>query len=269
MLTVAFAFCGIQCSGPAPIPTSGLQLWLKADAGVTLNGSKVSRWADQSGNGNNGVQLDAERQPLLVRDALNGKPVIRFDGTDDRLGLVGSKHMSQISLFMVFRMNPGGNEYDPIWIGDLDGDGSIWGVDLQSGYTGYSPDVINVFSGMNSAVEATAPRGAVFGLWHNINVVTNGFINNTTLRADGVDAQVSLAANNMSISVPLGNPTGTGVGGIAGGDALRPPFGRIASKCDVAEVILYDTVLSDSLRRSVEQYLAAKYGLPQMAGAVK
>jgi hypothetical protein len=111
----------------------------------------------------------------------------------------------------------------------------------------------------------------VIGLWHNINVVTNEVIGNTSLRVDGVGAHVSLDsnANNMSISVPIGNPTGTGVGGIAGADGVRPPFYRTAAKCDVAEVILYDTVLSDSLRRSVEQYLAAKYRLPQMVGAGK
>ena len=80
MLTIALAFCGIQCGGPVPITTAGLHLWLKADAGVTLNGSTVSKWADQSGNGNDAIQLALPRQPLLVKDGLNGKPTIRFDG---------------------------------------------------------------------------------------------------------------------------------------------------------------------------------------------
>ena len=34
------------------MPTGGLQLWLKADSGVTVSGSFVEGWADQSGNGN-------------------------------------------------------------------------------------------------------------------------------------------------------------------------------------------------------------------------
>src|SRR5581483_5512798 len=47
------------------IPTSGLQLWLKADAGITSNGNsgKVSYWADQSGNGNDATQSDSALQP--------------------------------------------------------------------------------------------------------------------------------------------------------------------------------------------------------------
>jgi len=37
-------------SGSSPIPTTGLGVWLRADAGITLNGSTISQWADQSGN---------------------------------------------------------------------------------------------------------------------------------------------------------------------------------------------------------------------------
>lgn len=270
MLIVALAFCGIQCGGPAPIPTAGLQLWLKADAGVTLNGSNVSKWADQSGNNNDAIEQDGDRQPLLVMDGLNGMPTIRFDGVNDRLGLTGSKLVSQISLFIVFKIDSGALDYVPVAFGDMDADGRVWGVYMQRGFAGYSSDTITIFAGFRGAVRAAAPRCAAFGMWHNISVVTNGVMWNTTLRANGVDAQVTHMHDiNMFISVPIGNPTGTGTGGIAGNDAARPPFTQIASKCDVAEVILYDTVLPDSLRTSVEQYLAAKYGLPQMAGAVK
>ncbi len=268
MLMVALALCGIQCGVPAPIPTADLQLWLKADAGVTLNGSKVSKWADQSGNSNDAIEQDGDRQPLLVANGLNGKPTIRFDGVNDRLGLTGSKLMSQISLFIVFKIDSGVLDYVPIAFGDMDADGRIWGL-YVTGDAGYSPDTIYVFGGFNRGARAIARGCAAFGLWHYISVVTNGVIWSTTLRVNGMDAKMSFDPIDMSLSVPIGNPTGTGTGGIAGGDALRPPFGRIASKCDIAEVILYDTVLSDLQRRSVEHYLAEKYGLPQMVGAGK
>ena len=266
MLTVALAFCAIQCSRQVPIPTDGLQLWLKADAGVTLNGSNVSKWADQSGNNNDAIERDGDRQPLLVRDGLNGKPTIRFDGINDRLGLTGSKHMSRINLFIVFKVDSGALDYAPVAFGDMDADGRVWGL-YEEGDAGYSPDTIYVFCGMNRGARAFARNCSAFGLWHYISVVTNGVTWSITLRVNGMDTKMRYDPINLSISVPIGNPTGTGTGGIAGGDALRPPFGRIASKCDVAEVILYDTVLPDSQRRSVEQYLAAKYALPQMVGA--
>jgi hypothetical protein len=194
----------------SPIPTTGLQLWLRADAGVTLKGSTVSRWADQSGNGNHATQLDHERRPLFVRAALNGNPALRFDGGDDRLGLTGTKRMSQISVFMVFQPHSGGDGCDPIIFGDIDADGQVWGVDMQSRFTGYSPDTINIYAGF---VQAVAPGCAAFDRWHIIDIITDRVIWNTTLRVNGVDAYVRRDYNNISISIPLGDSAGTGVGG--------------------------------------------------------
>jgi len=75
--------------------TNGLQLWLKADAGVTAGaGGKVTAWQDQSGKGNNASQSVADMSPLLVNDAINGKPVLRFDGVDDFLEVADSDSVS-------------------------------------------------------------------------------------------------------------------------------------------------------------------------------
>jgi len=264
---VLMSFLLLSCSSPSPIPTTGLQLWLKADAGVTLNGSTVSKWADQSGKGNDAIQPDLPRQPLLVKDGLNGKPTIRFDGLS-RLGLTGSKRMTQISLFIVFKMDSGTYvSHNLIDFGDIDAEGSVWGVNLQTSYTGFAQDIVNIFAGQYSEVRAVAPRCAAFGVWHSISVVTDRVMSTTTVRENAIDAQTTLPHNNLSISVPIGNPTGTG-GQIAGPDGTQPPPGRTAAKCDIAEVILYDRVLSDSLRRSVEQYLGMKYQLPP-TGEVK
>ena len=262
LLTSILALLSGGCGAPPPIPTTGLQLWLKADAGVALNGSTVSKWADQSGNGHDAIQLDSLHQPVLVKDGLNGKPTIRFGGLGNRLGLIGSKRMTQISLFIVFKMDSGTFVgHNLIEFRDIDAEGSEWGVNLQTSYTGFSPDIVNIFAGQYGEVRAVAPRCAAFGVWHSISAVTDRVMSTTTVRENGIDAQTTLPHNNLSISVPIGNPTGTG-GQIAGPDGTQPPPGRTAAKCDIAEVILYDRVLSDSLRRSVEQYLGMKYQLP-------
>jgi len=63
--------------------TTGLQLWLKADAGVTTNASGlVTAWADQSGNGNNAAPVNGNTtySPTYLLNSQNGLPTLRFPG---------------------------------------------------------------------------------------------------------------------------------------------------------------------------------------------
>jgi hypothetical protein len=60
---------------------NNLKLWLAADAGVTKDASgKVSAWASQVDPKISLAQNNAGSQPLLVADAANGLPALRFDG---------------------------------------------------------------------------------------------------------------------------------------------------------------------------------------------
>ena len=60
------------------IPTTGLSLWLKADVGVTLSGSNVTSWADQSANGNNFTP--ASGTAVKSNNIIGSNPAILFDG---------------------------------------------------------------------------------------------------------------------------------------------------------------------------------------------
>src|SRR5689334_21812525 len=74
--------------GPPPAlgVTSALQLWLKADAGVTKgDGDVVLSWNDQSGKGNNATSPGDTTAPVVAASAINSLPAIRFDGLDDEL----------------------------------------------------------------------------------------------------------------------------------------------------------------------------------------
>jgi hypothetical protein len=71
----------------APSSIAGLALWIRGDAGVTLDGSNnVTTWADQSGNGRDLTQGTAGKRPAGTAVTLNGLAVVRFDGSDDELG---------------------------------------------------------------------------------------------------------------------------------------------------------------------------------------
>ena len=62
--------------------TSGLQLWLNADVGVTTNVSgQVTAWADQSGLGNNATQPTPASSPTIAINSLNGHTTLRVIGS--------------------------------------------------------------------------------------------------------------------------------------------------------------------------------------------
>jgi hypothetical protein len=73
-----------------PTSLSGCVLWLRADLGVTLNGSTVSAWADQSSAGNHASQGTAANQPTYSATSGPGSTSgITFDGTADYLAANG------------------------------------------------------------------------------------------------------------------------------------------------------------------------------------
>jgi hypothetical protein len=61
--------------------------------GGTDNGF-ISKWYDQSGNGNDAINADASEQPLVVSAGTlvteNSKAAIEFDGVDDKLGFTSN-----------------------------------------------------------------------------------------------------------------------------------------------------------------------------------
>lgn len=63
-----------------PTDIAGGILWLRSDLGVTLAGSNVSAWADQSGQGNDAAQGTTADQPAYLASGWsNGLPSIYFD----------------------------------------------------------------------------------------------------------------------------------------------------------------------------------------------
>ena len=70
-------------------------MWLRSDLGVktTYSGGNevVSKWIDQSGNGNDFEQTTATKMPSYEYELSdNGKPFLSFDGTDDFMTCVNN-----------------------------------------------------------------------------------------------------------------------------------------------------------------------------------
>ena len=99
-----------QTAAPGGV-SGGLQLWLKADAGVTGSPS-VSAWNDQTGNNRHVIENTTAFQPTLVAAsaASNFNPSISFDGVNDNLVYKGVRFMPTSSSGTL--MGAGSNKLD-------------------------------------------------------------------------------------------------------------------------------------------------------------
>lgn len=70
---------------PATLFGADLKAWYKADVGVTLSGSAVTGWADQSGGGNNLSVPGGQTSPSFSPYGMGGNPAITFKAFTDSL----------------------------------------------------------------------------------------------------------------------------------------------------------------------------------------
>jgi len=83
-------------------------LLLQADKATADVDGNVTTWADQSGNANDATQSDVSMAPKLVANIINGKPVVRFDGSNDFLDVASSDSLNltgDVSAFFVVRFD--------------------------------------------------------------------------------------------------------------------------------------------------------------------
>ena len=85
------------------IPAQGLILWLRADAGVDVTGTTVTRWQDQSSGKHDAAPKEPGAGPQLSASAVHGHPAIAFGGTGDDLHLPDGfeEFASGLSMFVV------------------------------------------------------------------------------------------------------------------------------------------------------------------------
>ncbi len=85
----------LSVSGATYAAPSGTLVWYEGDNGTVLSGTRVASWADKSGNTNTAVAYSFG--PTYVTNALNGKPVLRFDLSSPATGftqMVSSKTLA-------------------------------------------------------------------------------------------------------------------------------------------------------------------------------
>lgn len=249
-------FTVLYPKSPAPtLPvTAGLQLWLRADASVTANGSGVvTRWADQSGLGNDAIATDPTHAPTLQLNSLNGLPTLRFNGSTEYLDVADSASIScltqDVTIITVVSYDNLTGGYRSCGVsktsGNLPAPFDLWcnagtGAGAPQFYLGNGvPAQYSVFGGFVAPQVGVGVYNVMGVSWGNGTV--DQYLNN----------------NNNGHYIYSDSPAD-------GGGPLR-----IGSRADLvtqlegnlAEVVIYQPALSDADRLNVVQYLAGKYAL--------
>jgi hypothetical protein len=258
---------------------SGLQLWLDASDSATLfdattGGSLVAadggvaRWEDKSGNSRHMTQGTAGSRPARKTAIQGGRDVLRFDGSNDFISVASSTatfsflHATNSTIFLVLDQNKSG--YAPL-ISTFDTGTANVGMQLDTGNGSGTADKVThrVGRGVSeSSVVFQTTGNAFLGAGFNvISVVTQPAnataANRSSIRRNGGTAATgnaatsapSSASSQYNLSLATDNYLGVG-----SGDATF-------SSMDIAELIIYDTALSDTDRAAVETYLLAKFGI--------
>ncbi len=230
----------------ASVPISdGLVLHLDANsiAGVS-DGNPISLWTDLSGVGNHATQTTAGIQPVYdaIAADFNGMPVIHFDGSDDWMTLPSTTvSVGSFTAFAVAKYDhTSSNQY--IMAGqDGGGDDRIrFAVDTSS------PVVFEYRAGTSAWRSITASADLqphIFGMTSDVE----GFWDGTSVGTSG----------NTSTE----NPTAFNLGSYNRGQ--KDFFAG-----DLAELIIYNRVLTSAEQNEVGVYLETKYGLDTSYAAV-
>lgn len=248
----------------APVDLAGCALWLRADKGITLNGSTVAAWANQGTLGGSVTQGTAASQPTYsAAGGPNGRPALTFDGGDWLTSDLAASswaflHGANSTIFVVWKT------------------------------TSANPNAY--FGLLSTASSGTADRGyALFyddrsGLSRNDRLIAN--FNNGGATVGGV-----LTANNAftaatwgvaetvfayqdagSDLIVLANGTSVGTSESAVATSASAPqgpleLGRLVNDAgsrligSIAEAIAFNRTLSAAERMIVRRYLGSRYAI--------
>jgi PKD domain/SprB repeat len=242
--TLLISACTLtQAQAPGGV-SSGLQVWLKGDAGTstTIDGQFLSYWNDQSGNGNNATQATGSAQPKYIKRALNGNPAMEGNnGTrylNVNLNSIDNNAFTVISV--VKRASSSANQY-------------FIGIQQASPSPGFHMGYVN----------NTTLRYANYGNTLNQTV---GAYSATTEGPRIVIGECNTSFNKGLTEVNNGVASSSSNGNIlhytqgAMGNIGRG-FGSSGFQGYISEVIVYNRTLTALEKRQIQTYLSIKYGL--------
>lgn len=225
-----------------PPQLSGCAVWLRSDIGITLaSNTNVTRWADQSGNGNDATQGTVVRQPGYNALQINGRPTVFFDassaGTEKWMQLTNSlAGLTASHVFLVHKL------VNALPVNGIHS--GLWNLGT-SGQSTHMPFVDNVIYDDGGSTTRYACGNPVVSLANAVVYeVQNGtswknLINGQTQFANAANTPALQAAPELGANQTIG----------------------VYYEGHWAELIIYGRILSADERLTVVGYLNALYDL--------
>lgn len=233
-----------------PLLLTGCQLWLDAADASTLydaasGGSLVAadggvaRWQDKSGNGRHATQSTSGNRPLRKTSILGGKDVVSFDGTNDIMQLPTS-----------FRWYPTGTMF-AVLANASAGSGPWYAANNTD-----EPE-IRLFRDTSSGRWYFNENYQLDNVAGHYNAIGSGSIRTIVLSGTSYKSYSNGTLKNsttLGLAVSANNPASHHS---IGGYSLNNTFCTI----QLAELIFFDSALSDANRILIESYLITKWGI--------
>lgn len=232
-----------------------IAFWMDASTITTPNDSDLVReWKDGSGANRNLVQREEKSCPQLVKIA--DQPIVRFDGQDDFLRIDGTGlSCENATIFIVAAPHENPGEFRGFLAASRPGE-----RDYESGLTidlGPGPslkfDQLNIEGKGFGGAEDLLDSAVRFGTLHTVETIVDAGAKNVRLVVDGKPSgtrpftPTSLSFDALTV----------GARAYTNGPGAQQVRGHV--KADLAEVLIYDRVLSTSESELVRKYLSTKY----------
>tara|TARA_R110002049_G_scaffold272291_1_gene449775 strand:- start:7112 stop:13801 length:6690 start_codon:yes stop_codon:yes gene_type:complete len=242
----------IRAQSPGGV-SSGLQVWLKADAGFTYNSAANAEWLDQSANAlilnANLVQgPDTDSAPTFLANSTNFNPGIIFDGVDNGLSTALNAADFNFSETTVFTAQQ-------VLANTTSTSNTTWHYSVSGGNDFALFDYPDDY-GFQIELTGHAPISVANTILNNDLPHLFGFT--------GSSSSTELYLNDKVIATSTGMTTLPGNGAFMIGidaDGNQAQDGNNHLEGAIGEIVMFDRKLSATEQQQVNSYLALKYGI--------